>query len=308
MESNEFQDATDGFSDDGRTQVPNVHLLGDIGTGKVHQTRLLRAIVHRFRERLVLQGGIDFCLQVLGGNLAHDEPRSLNAHFLNDGMVLSNPIDDDLGQLLRARDSFGHATGLLETGKGRHGHAALVISVLGGVAFLDDVAGEFKVGGDAFHDLGKDRRQHLGETGIGVDVYRGKRAVVPDGGSGTFQGRGMALVILLDGAWPRRNITGVLRQGHQHTNIGNGIRFSDQMNTRCRCFEAGRQGIELGCLCFAAAQHGSLHLAPFVGFKVDGFSTHQSNGLDHGIPATSEDVIPLLSVDQNRFLAAVASD
>lgn len=178
-------------------------LTGNVGTGKVDQTRLLRAVVNRFRERLVLQGGIDFCLQVLGRNLAHDEPRSLDAHFLNDGMVLSDPIDDDLRKLLRARNSFGHATGLLEAGKGRHGHAALVISVLGGVAFLDNVAGEFKVWGDGFHDLGKDRRQHLNETGIGVDVYGGKRTVVPDGGSGALQGRGMALIIFLDGAWYR---------------------------------------------------------------------------------------------------------
>ena len=146
-----------------------VGLTGNIRTRKVDQARLLWTIVNRYRQRLVGHDSFDMTLEEGRRNLAHNESRSLNAHFLNNGVVLPNFVNDDLCQLLRTRHSRRHGVAtLLQAGKSRHGNTALVVAVFGTVALLDNAGRQLEVGSNIFYHLGKNRCQYLRQTGIGL--------------------------------------------------------------------------------------------------------------------------------------------
>ena len=98
-----LQHPSQGVADDRGTQMPHMHLLGDVGTGEVHNHRR-RTLDGRNAKPLIAQAGGHFRSQALGSDREVDEPRACDLRLqaqLGERRIRLQLLDHGRGDLTR---------------------------------------------------------------------------------------------------------------------------------------------------------------------------------------------------------------
>mmetsp|Transcript_44615 Transcript_44615/g.136100 ORF Transcript_44615/g.136100 Transcript_44615/m.136100 type:complete len:411 (-) Transcript_44615:772-2004(-) len=188
-----LQHSTDGFADNGRTQMTDVHLLGDVGRRKVHDAVL--RLHGRFGGHPGGNESVHVALEETRLDATHYESRSVHVQAIDHQIIVGHRRDNGPRHLLGSIHSGGQHPVLLELLKQRHGRVALIISKFELIGFHhlgQDVVGR---GEGTFNGRRKDRFDRPNEGRIGVVVEgRGRdeggyRVLAPDeGGGGGVEG------------------------------------------------------------------------------------------------------------------------